>query len=252
MTGQTKNITTLLVFLITVVPICMSQSKPYYTSGGEIIFSFASIKDQGKHENSLLRFAPVFNPQFYVNKNLAPHFGVFTGLGIHNTGYIYDRFFTRDSIHKLYKKKFRSYNLAIPIGIKIGDPDKFFVFAGYELELPFHYKEKTYNGKEKIEKSSAWFSKRQNLFQHGFMVGAQAKNGISVKVKYYLSEFHNENYTDGNGIRSYGGLKSHIFYISIGSYFALNKKKEAPLSLTEPAHTLPAANLIPLNASQSQ
>ncbi len=219
--------------LLLIICQCLSfgtvtgQSKPYYfSSGGEVIFSFARIKDNGKSENSLLRFAPVFNPQVMLHRDKNKKFGFFSGVNIHNTGYVYDKFFTRDTIHSLYKKKFRSYNLGIPIGIKFGDLDNMFFFAGYELELPFHYKEKTFNGDEKIDKYTSWFSRKEKAFQHGFLLGMQTKSGVSIKFKYYLSEFHNPNYTDGNGIKVYNGLKSHIFYFSVGTYFDMGKKND--------------------------
>src|SRR5688572_13786270 len=96
-----------------------SSSKPYFTSGGEVIFSFADVEQNGNNYSSTMRFAPVFNLQAIVNKDMSEKFGLFTGLAVRNVGYI-----TKDYIDPSnnlnYKKKFRSYNLGLPIGIKVG------------------------------------------------------------------------------------------------------------------------------------
>jgi hypothetical protein len=198
-----------------------TDSKPYVTSGLEMIFSFASIDDNGTNPNSVLRWAPVINIQSMLNKDLSQKFGLFTGLAVRNVGYIYDHY-TDPLTENLYKKKFRSYNLAVPFGIKIGNLDKTFIYGGYELELPFLYKEKTFDAGGKIQTITGFFSSRENLFQHGFLVGVQFPYGINVKFKYYLSEFHNQNFVDGGGVKPYEGLKSNVFYISLSSYLFTN------------------------------
>jgi len=42
------------------------------------------------------------------------------------------------------KKKFRPYNFGIPIGIKIENLNKLFLYGIYEIEYSLYYKEKTY------------------------------------------------------------------------------------------------------------
>src|SRR3954453_12180075 len=73
--------------------LCSGQSKenptkPYLTSGGELILSLASVEQDGHHEKSIVRFSPVFNFQVMVNKDMNETFGLFTGLAIRNVGYI--------------------------------------------------------------------------------------------------------------------------------------------------------------------
>jgi len=131
---------------------------------------------------------------------------------LRNVGYIYDNF-QQDTV--FYKKKFRSYNLGIPLGIKVGNLDNMYLYGGYEIEFPFHYKEKTIEDGDKINKTTGWFSKRQEAFQHGFFVGLQFPHGANIKFKYYLSEFHNQEYEDASGNRPYAGLKTNIFYFSL-------------------------------------
>ena len=212
-----KQIATLALFIMA-ISTAFGQ-KTYFTSGGEMIFSFASI-DDGSSESSTIRWAPVLNFQTMLNADMSPNFGLFTGLAVRNVGYIYDHY--QDPSGTYYKKKFRSYNLGLPLGIKIGNLDKFFIYGGYEIEFPFAYKEKTFDGGDKIDKITGWFSKRQNLFQHGFLVGIQLPYGSNIKFKYYLSEFHNQDFTDSSGNKPYAGLNSNIFYISFSSYLFKN------------------------------
>jgi hypothetical protein len=189
-------------------------SKPYLTSGGEIIFSFANVEQNGRNEKSTMRFSPVFNFQVMLNKDMNKKFGLFTGLGIRNVGYIINGY--TDPADSLgHKKKFRSYNLGIPVGIKVGNLDKIFFYGGYEFELAVNYKEKTFEDADKIDKITGWFSDRQELFQHGFMLGVQFPYGANLKFKYYLSEFHNRDYTNSAGVKPYAGLKSNIYYFSL-------------------------------------
>ena len=152
---------------------------------------------------------------------MSKNFGLFTGLALRNVGYITKDYTDRsDSLN--YKKKFRSYNLGIPVGFKVGNLERTFFYAGYEIELAMAYKEKTYVDGDKTDKITGWFSDRQELFQHGFLVGVQFPYGTNIKFKYYLSEFHNEDYTNNAGIKPYGGLKTNIFYISLNFFLFKN------------------------------
>ena len=189
-------------------------SKVYLTSGGEFIFSFASIEQNGHSESSTLRFSPAVNLQVMLNKDLSKNVGLFTGLALRNVGYIISDYLD-PSNGFTYKKKFRTYNLGIPFGFKVGNLEKTFFYGGYEVELAFAYKEKTYEGDDKINKITGWFSDRNELFQHGFLAGIQFPYSVNVKFKYYLSEFHNRDYTNSPGIKPYGALESNIYYFSL-------------------------------------
>jgi hypothetical protein len=198
-----------------------SKSKAYVTTGGELIFSFANTEQNGNSLGSVMRFSPVFNLQVMVNQDMSKNFGLFTGLSVRNVGYITDDY--KDPANNLiYKKKFRTYNLALPLGFKVGDLNKTFFYGGYEAELAFSYKEKTYDGGDKISKISGWFSDRNELFQHGFLVGVQFPRGVNVKFKYYLSEFHNQDYTTNANIKPYAGLKTNIMYVSLNFFLFKN------------------------------
>jgi hypothetical protein len=211
-----KIIFTLFIFCSLLVSPVSGQSKWYYTYGGEMLFSFADIDDNGQDVNSPMRWAPVINIQGYANRNISEKLGVYAGLAVRNVGYINDKY--KDPTDNFdYKKKFRTYNLAIPIGIKIGNLSKLFFFGGYDIEFPFAYKEKTFTGGDKIDpKITGWFSDRYEPIQHGPHIGIQFPQGLDVKFKYYLSEFHNQDFAEStNGVQPYKGLESHIFYFSL-------------------------------------
>jgi hypothetical protein len=198
-----------------------SQSRSYVTTSGEMIFSFATIEDNGRMVSSDIRWAPLFNIQSMANRDISNQFGLFTGIAMRNVGYIYDNY-TEPSTGTMYKKKFRSYNVAVPVGIKIGNLEGMFFYGGYEVELPFLYKEKTFYAGDKINTTTGWFSTRQELFQHGFLVGVEFPYGFDLKFKYYVSEFHNRDFTDEYGNKPYSGLKSNVFYFSLSSYLFKN------------------------------
>jgi hypothetical protein len=209
-----KRITILMLALALFAGKSFSQMKTYTTTGLEIIFSLADINDNGTDQSSILRFEPVINIETMYNADMSSKFGIFSGLAIRNVGYIYGNY-TDPATDAIYKKKFRSYNIGVPLGIKIGNLDKLFLYGGYEVELAWLYKERTYEDGDKIGKITGWFSDRQNLFQHGPFVGIQFPYGTNLKFKYYLSEFHNQSYVNSNGDQPYAGLNSNIFYISL-------------------------------------
>ena len=210
-----KNFLSFLISSFYFITSTTSQTSPiYYSASGEMIFSFADIEDHGQEANSLMRWAPFVNIQAFANKDLSEHIGLFSGLAIRNVGYIYDDY-TIPASQLVVKKKFRTYNLGIPLGIKVGNLDKLFFYGGYEIEFPFVYKEKTFDDGDKINKISGWFSNRPENLQHGLLAGVQLPAGINLKFKYYFSEFHNQEFTDGSGAKPYEGLESHIFYFSL-------------------------------------
>ena len=208
---RTVLLTGILIFLVS---SSFGQVKTYATTGLEVIFSMADINDNGADMSSTLRFEPVINIETMYNADLSNNFGIFSGLAIRNVGYIYDHY-TDPSNEAIYKKKFRSYNIGVPLGIKIGNLDRMFLYGGYEVELAWLYKERTYESGDKINTTKGWFSDRQNIFQHGFLVGVQFPYGANLKFKYYLSEFHNQDYVNAEGIMPYQGLNSNIWYISL-------------------------------------
>lgn len=202
--------------LITIVIFCISalsiaQNSLYTTTGGEMIFSFATIDNNGNSNGNIMRWSPVFNFQIYGNYDLNDNIGFIFGAGIRNVGFIYD---VQDGTGT--KKKFRNYDIGIPVGVKVGNLGKIFFFGGYEIEFPFNYKEKTFINEEKT-KFNVWFSKRVPAYYHTVFAGVQFPYGVTLKFKYYLSEFFNQNYTENNGNQPYKGFEANVFYFSIGT-----------------------------------
>jgi hypothetical protein len=224
-----KKIYVLFIFSLLFAVTAFSQSKTYVTSGFEIIFSEATISDvKNPNATSTLRFAPIINPQSMLNADLSKNIGIFTGLAIRNVGYIYDSYSTILPGEETtpIKKKFRTYNLGIPVGIKLGDLGGLFFYGGYEIEFPFVYKEKTFNtAGEKTNTDTYWFSSRAENIQQSWMVGIQMPYGLNLKFKYYFTEFHNQNF-EANGVKPYEGLNSMIWYVSLTTNLFKNTQFE--------------------------
>jgi len=201
----------------------------YLSSGGEVIFSWAVIDYNGNDNGNVMRFSPVFNLQNILNVDINPVMGFFTGLNAHNIGFIYDIPGTDT------RMKFRNYTLGIPAGIKIGKMDKSFIFGGYEVEFPINYKEKRFENEKKVDKFDVWFSKRVPGYYHTVFGGFQLAGGTAIKIKYYLTGFHNENYSETiNGIpnKPYKGLKTNLFYVSL-SFDVFKKDKFVSIKTDE-------------------
>lgn len=204
----------------------LAQSKTYVTSGLELIFSWATITDNNQANSSGFRFAPVINLQSSIHTDFNAHFGFFSGLAVRNVGYIYNDYKLIPALSTYtntvtVEKRFRSYNLGVPFAFKFGNLSKMFIYAGYEFELPFLYKEKMYENGDKTDKITGWFSKRQQPFYHSVLLGIQFPYGMNLKFKYYLTEFHNQNF-ETNGVKPYSGLLSNVFYVSLNSMLFRN------------------------------
>jgi len=210
---------TIIAFLAILSSQIFSQSKSYFSSSGEVIFSLAAIDHNGNSEGNILRFSPFFCLQTNFNYDFSKNFGSYIGLAIRNIGYIYEYEVLANNpddptATKTIKNKFRTYNLGLPVGLKIGVMDNVFVYGGYEIEFPFNYKEKTFDGDQK-DKFNVWFSNRVEQFQHGFFAGIQLPYGANLKFKYYISNFHNMDYVNNDGIKPYDGLKANVFYFAL-------------------------------------
>ena len=193
-----KKVITLSILCIIFAVSGFGQRQKYVTSGAEFIFSQAAIKDVNNSDaSSTLRFAPILNIQSLLHVDMSEKFGLFTGLGYRNVGYIYDNYSTvlPADVTQPIKKKFRTYNIGIPVGVKLGNMDGLYIYGGYEIEFPFVYKEKTFNtAGEKINTDVYWFGNRANNVQQSWLVGIQFPYGMNLKFKYYFTEFHNQNF----------------------------------------------------------
>jgi hypothetical protein len=218
-----KKLFTFLLIISTASTYTFAQTKtvtkdvkPYFTSGGEWIFSTGTLQNN----NNVVRFSPVINLQTLLNFDQSESFGWFTGVNIRNVGFIFDE-------SASVRKKVRNYNLGIPIGIKLGHLDDRFFFAGYELEIAMNYRERTFVDEVRTERFSVWFSDRVNTLQHALFIGYTLPKGTSIKAKYYLTSFFNQEFraTGADGpFQPYEGLDANIFYVSLN--FSLFKNWE--------------------------
>lgn len=189
------------------------QSRSYFTSGMELIFSFASVDNNGDESGNVMRFSGFPHLQGMYNYDLSPSFGLFTGLALRNVGFIYN------SPTPGEKKKYRTYNIGIPAGFKIGSMGRTHLYAAYEIEFPTNYKEKTFNNERKDDKFNVWFSNRVPAFYHTLLLGVQFKYGLNLKFKYYLSNFFNQDFSEvnetGDVVYRYQNMDVRIFYLSL-------------------------------------
>ncbi|MEJ2003664.1 MAG: hypothetical protein P8X57_01585 [Cyclobacteriaceae bacterium] len=187
-----------------------AQNKPdkYILSGGELIFSFADINSG---YDNIIRFSPFLNLQSWRVYDYGD-FGFFHGLALRNVGFIADEPGTN------VRTKYRTYNFGIPIGFKIDFTPDLGLYVGYELEVPFNFKQKTFVNEAKENKFNSWFSSRTPTLAHGLFVGFQFINGPHLKFKYYLNSFLNTDYEaieNGVTVRPYEDLDVNVFYFAI-------------------------------------
>ncbi|MBY0425739.1 MAG: hypothetical protein K2Q22_08895 [Cytophagales bacterium] len=216
--------TFLLSLLLTTFNANAQSRKPYWTSGSEVILSFANINSNGKDFSSVGRFSAFYHLEANYHLDANDNIGIFSGVTLRNVGFIYDQ---NDSI----RKKFRTYNLGVPIALKMGQMNGVYVFGGYEFEIPFNFKEKTFTNESDKTKYNEWFSKRNETIQQSFFIGIRLPYGSAIKFKYYLTPFFNKDFTttdaDGNEIKPYENLKVNLFYVSLSTMMQRGKNKTA-------------------------
>jgi hypothetical protein len=116
-------------------------------------------------------------------------------------------------VDEFTRKKVRTYNLGIPVGIKIGNMNGTYVFGGYTVEFPLNYKEKTFINEEKA-KFNTWFSDRTQI-QQALVAGIQFPYGANIKFKYYFTDFYDKGYTDSTG-QPYANFSGNAMVLSLG------------------------------------
>jgi hypothetical protein len=201
-----KKLIITLSLLVLLVHSQAQDQKVYSTTSVEYLFSWSDASNNGQDLNGPVRFAPVFNFQNAVNKDFSEKAGLFLGLSLSNVGFIYDE-------NEFTRKKVRSYNLGIPVGIKIGDMNGTYFYGGYAVEFPLNYKEKTFINEEKT-KFNTWFSERTPIQQY-VMAGIQFPYGINIKYRYYFTDFYKKGYTDSSG-QPYANFSGNAMVISLG------------------------------------
>jgi hypothetical protein len=194
-----------------------NKKKIYWTYGPEVIMSFGVLDVDDITMGNIMRFSPVINLEFIGNKDFGDHFGLTFGAAVHNTGFIlnYD--------DTTLRYKFRTYNIGIPVGFKVGNVNNYYFYAGYELEFPISYKEKKYIYMDD-SMFTEWFSDRVPALNHAIYAGFNFGPGMGVKIKYYLNEFFNRDFVDSDGSMPYKNLKANVVYISFDFLLFRNNK----------------------------
>ena len=208
--------------MLFVVIQSFAQVNIYATTKYDMILSFVQLDAYDSNKGQLARFSPWFNLQENANFDVSNILGFTAGASIKNIGFIYrisdpstiDNTFATTSI----KKKFRTYNFGIPVGIKFGNLKSFYFMGGYELEFPLTYKEKTFKGNNKIKYDNEWFSNKTPSISHSLYFGIQFPYHFGVNFKYYLTEFFDGNCKDlvhDIPTIEYKDLHAHVFYVSL-------------------------------------
>jgi hypothetical protein len=206
----------------------------YTVSSYESLFQWADVGNtpQGSQNiNEKLRYTIVFNFGQYWHIDFNNFIGLYTGGAIRNVGFIYDTDVPTKTIR-------RSYNLAVPLALKVGAFDKhLYIFGGGEYELLFHYKGKRWLSNDRNGtklKDREWFSSKTKRFVPAVFGGVQFPGGFNIKYKYYLDHFLNSDYVGTDlGVQDvrfadYEPLKMH--YISISWQFRTDQwKKYVPV-----------------------
>jgi hypothetical protein len=224
-----KKYSFLLVLLI-VLPIAVKAQHVYTVSGGELIFQSARVVENGQDINTNLRFTGAFHAGEYVHVDMGDHIGMFSGIGIRNVGFI--------TSQPGLKIKYRTYNLGIPLALKLGSFNKnIYLFGGGEYEWMFHFKQKTYvNGAK--SKYSRWFSDRTPTFIPSLFAGFQFPAGLQLKFRYYLDNYLNNKYqsTEAGEYSDYTHFsKTQVWYISVSFMIRNNHIRKADDTPTDMA-----------------
>ena len=162
-------------------------------------FPLAQI-DSGEMSGILRYSSSLTNFMGKTHFEFSPSFSASINLGILNTGFI-NRFGDTMTV------KQRAYTIPLGFQLTIGDLKDKNVFVGGEMQLPFHYKEKTFikgDKKETKTKKSEWFGSQVTQFSPAVFLGFQYKKDRYFQIKYHLGDFLNPNNNfnfRGNAVR---------------------------------------------------
>jgi hypothetical protein len=166
-----------------------------------------------------LRFSYFFNYGFTFNYNASRRIGIYSGIDVKNLGFI-------ENVNGVTVKR-RTYNVGIPLGLKIGNMTRkgFFIFLGGGVDIPVNYKEKAFVLRNQKTKFNEWFSERTPQVMPYVFAGVKIRKGISFKAQYYLNNFLNPDYVTA-GIMPYAGYEVHPVLFTVGVVTRYSKKHD--------------------------
>lgn len=199
------------------------QGGKFYTSSSldGALFSLNAVTNKGF--SNIPRLAYFLNTGINFNYDLGGHFGIYTGVGIKNLGYI-DK--SKDLIpgHEVTIKH-RVYALGVPVGIKVGnlsDKGTFMVLGG-GVDFPINYKEKTFIDSRKHKtKQSEWFSDEVAPVMPYVFAGVSFNSKFTVKFQYYPGNFMADDYWLTSSAPTMGKYDTHLALVSL-SFYVKNK-----------------------------
>jgi hypothetical protein len=214
--AQQKEIDTVQNFTVKV-----PEQKRFYTGNGLdfIMLSTAIVSKPGKTTHlTMPRFTAIVNLGFTFNYDLDSRIGFFSGIGLRNMGFI-------EKIGDSTIKR-RVYSLGVPLGVKIGNlRNRNFVFLGGGIDVPLHYREKSFRDRGDKDRINEWFSDRTRRVMPFAFVGYSFDPGVTLKLQYYPGNFLNDNYEErAKGVypgvaplvKPYAGYSVHLLLLSLG------------------------------------
>jgi hypothetical protein len=228
-----KSIKTFLLLIPLVFTQQANSQEVYSVSSWESLFQWADVEatpQQAQGATNItqrLRYTIVLNIGQYWHVDFNNTIGLYSGAAIRNVGFIYDTDIPTKTIR-------RSYNLGVPLALKLGLFDKhMYIFGGGEYELLFHYKGKRWDSNERSGtkyKDTEWFSGKTKRFVPSVFGGIQFPRGFNIKYKYYLDHFLNTSYVGQDlgqqdvRFSDYTAIQMH--YISICWQFRTDQWKK--------------------------
>ena len=189
------------------------------------IFSTAVFERPGmRRELTTLRFSMI-NMGYHFNYDFDEHFGMFSGLGIKNIGFIEKRGDTTI--------KRRLYTIGVPLGFKLGNLQKrHYGFIGGGVDFPVNYREKRFvDRKDKVKFNEFW-SKRTEEYMPYIFAGLSYGGGSTIKIQYYPGNFFRTDFEEidfDKLSQPYHGYTAHLLYITLGIdlHYKSHEKKAA-------------------------
>lgn len=187
--------------------------KVYLTSGmdGNILSTAFMSMNGGDTKLTTPRFTTFFHIGTNFHYNFSTSFGIFTGVGIKNIGFI-EKFDSPDSTVKR-----RVYTIGIPVGIKIGNMTEgsYFMLGG-GIDMPFNFKEKGFIKRNDKVKFNEWFSSRTPAIMPYVFLGTRLRPGFIFKLQYYPGNFLNPDFKAADGSTPYAGYDVQLTTLSFG------------------------------------